>query len=926
MNRLPTIIATLIISTIFFLSQTIASPHVELSSKQQKVDLKSYIDLFFETGTPLAVNELLSPEIQQQFTPFNGSTLRLSSPDETLWLRFSVHNPGSNHHVVLQLLPDTVSYYSLYRLDNNQPVLIGHGGVATPFHQRAITIPPLLENIYLDEHSQNDFLIRLQSDQPSDIHLLLHDGNALYHHLSYRSWLTGATLGIFIVLLIANLIFALLRRSPIYLLHTGYIFSLIGLLSSQWGFGYYLYGQNNDGYYNSFIFFAYVAFILTLEMTLFICRLPRRWGYNAHTLIRGLQTANITAFLSLLLFGHTATISLGYLLAIITSLSIILVCLTSYIQQQNRYALFFAITRLLNICAIIIYAFNNSLNSDAYFAGGLIIASIALTEICLINTTLLTQSFHRLRRDTAHEINRAVLYNQKQQHNMLLGDINTQIGTPLSDMMAMAGLLRKSTLNEQQDSLLAQLQNNVQALLNNLDEVIDDSRINNGEIYLNDDIFELNQLIEQCCEGYQQTAEQKRIELIANTQQAFALRCQGDRHRVRQILLILISNAINNTENGEVVVSCKTAFVDDDNANIAITIKDNGRGLSYNQQRRLFQHTSPSQYDAPLATIHRLAELMGGKLSVQSQIGSGCIFHLSLQLPAKAYEIDTSEATNSLYGIKALLVDDNENSRAIMTDLLRSWNVQSDWASNASEALAKLRNKANIQDHYNLILIDYDLPSLNGLQLAERIKDDPQLNQLDHISLLLTSPLITIEVSRYREAGISRRIEKPFDPLQLKLLLAELIRKQNAIRADIQRATLQQNHFDSEKINVLVAEDNIVSAKVMLGMLKKLQVNCQIVSNGQEAVDSITNGHYHLIFMDCEMPVMDGIAATRRIRQWEHKNALPEIPIIALTAHVQSHYKQDSLDAGMNDHLAKPVDIHQLQLTLKHWAPLLVND
>jgi CheY-like chemotaxis protein len=555
----------------------------------------------------------------------------------------------------------------------------------------------------------------------------------------------------------------------------------------------------------------------------------------------------------------------------------------------------------------------------------MLVTLIGLIELGLMNLLFIYRSSQMFRSETVDIINQAISDSQKEQHNLLLNTINSKVSTPVSDMISITNLLAKDPLNSQQRQHIVALLTSGNTLLNTLDEVIDENRILSGDIQFNDEYFELNQLIGQCCDGFQTLAHQKNINLMVNLQQTFALNCYGDRFRIRQIILVLIHNALYNTEYGEVVVSCKTSFTDSNNANITFVVKDSSHGINVYQQRKLFSQPQKQFSDEPpLAAIYRLTKLMGGDITVQSQIGAGCILRLQLDLPAKPVSASDHNSGQNLHGLTALIVDDNERSRSVVSGFLTGWDIKTDTAFNASEALAKLRNKANIRERYDLLLINYELQSLNGLQLAERIKDDDQLNQLGHITVLMASQFSSVEASLYREAGVHRRIEKPLDYNQLKRLLSEEIDKQNKRRQTAQLVPLNKPKRD--RLTVLIAEDNIVSAKVLMGMFKKLNIYCQAVSNGQEALEAVQKNTFDMVFMDGEMPVLNGIEATRAIRLWEQKNDYAPIPILALTAHVQSQYKEDCIAAGMNDHLAKPVDIHQLQLVIKHWSALPANN
>jgi CheY-like chemotaxis protein len=247
-----------------------------------------------------------------------------------------------------------------------------------------------------------------------------------------------------------------------------------------------------------------------------------------------------------------------------------------------------------------------------------------------------------------------------------------------------------------------------------------------------------------------------------------------------------------------------------------------------------------------------------------------------------------------------------------------SWGMQVTTAVNGKQAMALLRTQANLDEPFDVVILDHDMPGMNGLELAAKLKEDPLINN-NLLVLMLTGHGNAPTGTAARNAGVRRIITKPVTGRILKITLAEELGHLRKINASA-LAPNEQDLVQLSQLRVLVAEDHPLSQKVVNGMMHRLDVNARLVVNGVQAVEEARKGIYDLILMDCDMPEMDGFEATRRIRQWETQQKRQETPIIALTAHIMDEHKERSLACGMNAHLSKPVELSELRDTLLRWA------
>lgn len=312
---------------------------------------------------------------------------------------------------------------------------------------------------------------------------------------------------------------------------------------------------------------------------------------------------------------------------------------------------------------------------------------------------------------------------------------------------------------------------------------------------------------------------------------------------------------------------------------------------------------------------------MEGEFGVQAGEQRGNTLWLSLPLAADPLLREKPDLDERLRDARVLVVDDNDICRRVLVQQCAAWGMHAVAVASGREALAMLRTRAHLRDDFDLVLLDHDMPGMTGLQLAARIKEDPQLNR-DILLIMLTGLNNAPSKVIARNAGIRRILAKPVAGYTLKATLAEELGRCPQ-HPDSAPAASEPAPLPGD-FRVLVAEDNSISTKVIRGMLRKLNLEPDTVSNGEEALQALRENHYDLVLMDCEMPVMDGFTATRQLREWEAREQRPHTPVVALTAHILGEHKDRARQCGMDGHIAKPVELSQLRELLSHWV--LVRD
>lgn len=508
-----------------------------------------------------------------------------------------------------------------------------------------------------------------------------------------------------------------------------------------------------------------------------------------------------------------------------------------------------------------------------------------------------------------------------------LAKMSHEIRTPMNGVLGMSELLLSTSLSAKQRDYVQTIHSSGNELLNLINEILDISKLESGQIELDDVQFDLNALIEDCLGIFRAKAEQQKVELISFIQPQMPHVVAGDPTRLRQALLNLLENAFKQTEEGEVLL---IAAVDDldGQPRLRITVQDSGRPLE-TQERDALLNSALDSRDFLAATRHggrlgliiarQLVHLMDGEFGIQTGGIAGNTLWISLPLSAEFSEQPGSDLDNQLKGARLLIVDDNDTCRKVLSQQCSSWGLDVSAVASGKEALALLRTKAHLHEYFDVVLLDQDMPGMTGMQLASRIKEDFSLNH-DILLIMLTGMSSAPSKIIARNAGIKRILAKPVAGYTLKTTLAdELARRTSAIaRSTITQASAPFSMPDDFRI--LVAEDNSISTKVIRGMLSKLNLKPDTASNGEEALASIKAQPYDLVLMDCEMPIMDGFEATARLRAWEAAEGRPRTPVVALTAHILSEHRERAREAGMDGHMAKPVEMSQLRELIEHWV------
>lgn len=506
-----------------------------------------------------------------------------------------------------------------------------------------------------------------------------------------------------------------------------------------------------------------------------------------------------------------------------------------------------------------------------------------------------------------------------QAKSEFLAKMSHEIRTPMNAIIGLSHLTLKTPLDSHQKDLVGKTQDASQALLGLINDILDFSKIEAGKMNIESVVMNIEGLLKKTANICALKAHSKGLELIVKTAPNVPKKIKSDPIRLQQILVNLVTNAVKFTDKGHVLIEVK--LNDQDNSKIEFNVVDTGIGLSDDSIDHLFQSFNQADDTITrrfggtglgLSICKQLTELMNGDIWVNSELGKGSTFGFTVSFD----EVEQSELIKSnsvmIEGINVLVVDDNALCLSVIVDLLQQFGCKISTADNAATALELIDNAVLIEQPFDVVITDWRMPQMDGIELAHAINQNIQQINLPAV-LMVTAFDKGDAISLSQAAGIDGYLEKPVDA---SILLDAMM---NALKLDNENMNYQQVHkglLDLSHADILLVEDNELNQQVVLGFLEETRANIDVAENGQIALDMLENKTYDIVFMDLQMPVMDGITATQKIR---NQDKFKDLPIIAMTAHAMQEELQKCLDVGMNDYFTKPIDPNALFVLLAKW-------
>ena len=906
-----------------------AEPAVaEITPDTQRLNLDSYVEYLEDPHGQLSFAEVRQAPYAGQFTPNNKkSAFNAGFTSSAYWYRLSLKGlPGeqeSNAPWYVQIgfpLLDDVDIYLPEEAGGWQVIKVGD---QRPYANRPMKHRNFIFPVEFAPGEQITVYLRVWTESAHVLPLALSSTEALFKSVQMELIVLGCYYGIMVALILYNIFGYLSVHDRSYIDYIFFVLFCGVLLSlSLNGLGVEYFWSDYPRWVNaSTPFHIGVTLFFLLAFTRSFLRTRENFPRMNMTLM-GLQLVCIGGAVLAFAVDYAISIRVGLVLAVVTVLVAVVTTARALFWGGMRAARIYLLAWGVFSCFVILQIAQVSDLLPAHFITSYIV-QIGTAAVLVLLSLALADRINLERKENEHlikERQRAEL--DAHTKSEFLAHMSHEIRTPMNAIIGFTDLAMRTDQESKRMGFLANIRMASQTLLTILNDILDLSKIEAGKLVLERKEFRLNLVMEKLGAMFSQLAGEKNIELTLSIPPRLPKVVIGDAIRLEQILVNLVSNALKFTERGEVAVGVTKDSASAGRTVLRFSVRDTGIGLTAEQSKHLFQpfmqadQSTTRKYGGTglgLNICRQLVERMGGTIGVSSTPGVGSTFSFTVpfDVPEENSLLQGAQAVvpNRLRGLRTLVVDDSETARKVHDLMLRSLGLAPESVAGGEEAVRRFA-----ESPYQLVLMDWKMDGMDGLEASRRIRALPQGNS---VPIIMVTAHPSDELSRRMFPGlVSATLSKPLTPSDLFDTLMHLF---DAPLDTKRMQTKLSETSGADKLRgarILLVEDNLLNQRLAMEILQGMGMKVDVANDGREGLTAVAQGNYDAVLMDMQMPVMDGLEATRRIRE---QPAFERLPIIAITANVLPRDRDRCLDAGMNDFIPKPINPEKLIRVLGKW-------
>ncbi len=882
-----------------------AAPELRLNDHQNKLLLTPYSDILEDEFASWQIDDVRSDTLRHRFRPVENPDLRLKKSIRRYWLRVRLTNPGDDAVLrMLEVSPASISNIAVYDDTGHQP----HLDSDQLIRKRA------LYRIHLPPTSSREYLISIDHQHSAQLTLHLYDDATLLGESDRQVFFGALLIGILTFCLGYCVIGGLVYRDTLFGWHA--VFCSLLVIHSFIAFDFIGEPQGLAPPWDQ-VLLMLLRLSAAICLLLFALRFPIYPRTNARAWQITLQAVIVINFCTIaLVIISGSPAKLAHLVLALSGIVLVGSAAAEFFVTYTRAVFYYLCVIALSFALFGIAELRHQLSLTDAYVRDLSVVAVGIMVAVNHAALLIARARARRQRQTDEAQRIAVLGEVNRAKSDILARITHDIRTPMSAMLGVTELLQETRLNASQKDYLRTLQRSCHELIQLLEESGQAARFNDNDVELTSQVFNLSELVSDALSGFRNMAAERALELICDIDPLMGDQLIGDPSRLRQLLMHGLNSAFDHCDDGYILL--KISQVSSRPGHIQIDLSHRGKPFTREERQALGKTSrddSQHSVNARFAIIARLVQVMRGQVSVRAT-GDIHTLHITVETGRPEGLSHTPTDNTLLRDKRLLLVDDNKTFCDVIGKQCSTWGMSAFSAHNEQAALALMRNQKLIGAQVDFVLIDHRFAD-NGLQLSQRIHEE--FKDKPPVILLLAHANINYSRDQLQRAGVRRVLSKPLGNIALRSAL---------LGESHYAATQRGRHLDQygsdalslPSLHCLVAEDNPTNALVLVRMLSGLGITVKHVENGQQAVNNFIRGDFDIVILDIEMPVMDGVEATREIRRFEEEEERERTPIFGLTANALDEQRDRYLQAGMDLHLVKPVRLWELAESIQRWT------